>query len=73
MSDIEKDSDEVLAKKYATLLQQFNDQLFIFESLTNSSKITRIKLLEVEKELLKRGFSLNEVEEKKDEYTTNKS
>ena len=60
-------NDQELAKIYSTELQKYQDQLVIFDRVVFANGQTKQVLMSIEKEMLNRGFQINNVEESVDE------
>ena len=69
----DEEKDESLAKSYVDLLQIYSDQLSVFEAIVLNAEKTREKIITLEEELLKRGFKINELQEKVNESKSDKS
>jgi len=69
----DEEKDESLAKSYVDLLQIYSDQLSVFEAVVTNAEKTREKIITLEEELLKRGFKINELQEKVNESKSDKS
>lgn len=69
----DEEKDESLAKSYVDLLQIYSDQLSVFEAIVSNAEKTREKIITLEEELLKRGFKINELQEKVNESKSDKS
>ena len=64
--EFEDYKDEELAKLYANTLQLYDDQLSVMESVMVKTAESRHLLVEMEQEMIDRGFEFNEPEEKID-------
>ena len=60
-------NDQELAKIYSMELQKYQDQLVIFDRVVFANGQTKQVLMSIEKEMLNRGFQINNVEESVDE------
>lgn len=60
-------NDQELAKIYSIELQKYQDQLVIFDRVVFANGQTKQVLMSIEKEMLNRGFQINNVEESVDE------
>ena len=69
----DEEKDESLAKSYVDLLQIYSDQLSVFEAIVSNAEKARAKIITLEEELLKRGFKINELQEKVNESKSDKS
>ena len=66
-------NDQELAKIYSTELQKYQDQLFIFDRVIFANGQTKQVLINIEKEMIERGFQINQIEENVDESRSTKS
>ena len=64
--DLKDFKDEELAKLYANTLQLYDDQLSVMEAVMVKTAESRHLLVEMEQEMIDRGFEFNEPEEKID-------
>ena len=62
--------DEELAKLYANTLQLYDDQLSVMEAVMVKTAECRHLLVEMEQEMIDRGFKFNEPEEEINESVT---
>ena len=62
--------DEELAKLYANTLQLYDDQLSVMEAVMVKTAESRHLLVEMEQEMIDRGFKFNEPEEEINESVT---
>ena len=60
-------NDQELAKLYSVEVQRYRDQLIILDRVVYASGQTKEVLMSMEKEMLNRGFQINNVEESIDE------
>ena len=60
-------NDQELAKIYSIELQKYQDQLVIFDRVVFANGQTKQVLMSIEKEMINRGFQINNVEESVDE------
>ena len=58
--------DEELAKLYANTLQLYDDQLSVLEAVMVKTAESRSVLVDLEQEMIDRGFDFKEPEEKVD-------
>ena len=66
-------NDQELAKIYSTELQKYQDQLVIFDRVIFANSQTKQVLINIEKEMIERGFQINQIEENVDESRSTKS
>ena len=66
-------NDQELAKIYSTELQKYQDQLVIFDRVVFANGQTKQVLINIEKEMIERGFQINQIEENVDESRSTKS
>ena len=66
-------NDQELAKIYSIELQKYQDQLVIFDRVVFANGQTKQVLMSIEKEMINRGFQINNVEESVDESTSTDS
>tara|TARA_R100000234_G_scaffold118641_2_gene99541 strand:- start:272 stop:505 length:234 start_codon:yes stop_codon:yes gene_type:complete len=66
-------NDQELAKIYSTELQKYQDQLVIFDRVIFANGQTKQVLINIEKEMIERGFQINQIEENVDESRSTKS
>ena len=66
-------NDQELAKIYSTELQKYQDQLVIFDRVVFANGQTKQVLINIEKEMIERGFQINQIEESVDESRSTKS
>ena len=66
-------NDQELAKIYSTELQKYQDQLVIFDRVIFANGQTKQVLINIEKEMIERGFQINQIEESVDESRSTKS
>ena len=66
-------NDQELAKIYSTELQKYQDQLVIFDRVIFANGQTKQVLIHIEKEMIERGFQINQIEENVDESRSTKS
>ena len=64
--DLKDFKDEELAKLYANTLQLYDDQLSVLEAVMVKTAESRSVLVDLEQEMLDRGFDFKEQEEKVD-------
>ena len=60
-------NDQELAKIYSVEVQRYRDQLIILDRVVYANGQTKEVLMSMEKEMLNRGFQINNVEENRDE------
>ena len=60
-------NDQELAKLYSIEVQRYRDQLIILDRVVYANGQTKEVLMSMEKEMLNRGFQINNVEENRDE------
>lgn len=60
-------NDQELAKLYSVEVQRYRDQLIILDRVVYANGQTKEVLMSMEKEMLNRGFQINNVEENRDE------
>ena len=60
-------NDQELAKLYSVEVQRYRDQLIILDRVVYANGKTKEVLMSMEKEMLNRGFQINNVEESIDE------
>ena len=60
-------NDQELAKLYSVEVQRYRDQLIILDRVVYANGQTQEVLMSMEKEMLNRGFQINNVEENTDE------
>ena len=60
-------NDQELAKLYSVEVQRYRDQLIILDRVVYANGQTKEVLMSMEKEMLNRGFQINNVEESRDE------
>ena len=60
-------NDQELAKLYSVEVQRYRDQLIILDRVVYANWQTKEVLMSMEKEMLNRGFQINNVEESIDE------
>ena len=56
-------NDQELSKIYSIELQRYQDQLIIFDRVVFANGQTKQTLMSIEKEMLTRGFQINNIEE----------
>jgi len=66
-------NDQELAKIYSIELQKYQDQLVIFDRVVFANGQTKQVLINIEKEMIERGFQINQIEESVDESRSTKS
>ena len=64
--DLKDFKDEELAKLYANTLQLYDDQLSVLEAVMVKTAESRSVLVDLEQEMIDRGFDFKEPEEKVD-------
>ena len=60
-------NDQELAKLYSVEVQKYRDQLIILDRVVYANGQTKEVLMSMEKEMLNRGFQINNIEESTDE------
>ena len=60
-------NDQELAKIYSVEVQRYRDQLIILDRVVYANGQTKEILMSMEKEMINRGFQINNVEENVDE------
>ena len=66
-------NDQELAKLYSVEVQRYRDQLIILDRVVYANGQTKEVLMSMEKEMLNRGFQINNVEESIDEFRSTDS
>ena len=66
-------NDQELAKLYSLEVQRYRDQLIILDRVVYANGQTKEVLMSMEKEMLNRGFQINNVEESIDEFRSTDS
>ncbi len=64
--DLKDFKDEELAKLYANTLQLYDDQLSVLEAIMVKTAESRSVLVDLEQEMIDRGFDFKEPEEEVD-------